>query len=50
MIKYEPSTKKEKLIYEICRLQPSYTFGDNAEQLWNEDEEELEELLKEYGQ
>lgn len=39
---------KIKLIQEICRLQPSYTFGDNAEKLWNQDEEELEELLEEY--
>jgi len=40
--------RKEELVKEICRLQPSYTFGDNAEKLWNEDEEELEELLEEY--
>jgi len=48
MFKYEPSTKKEKLIYEICRLQPHYTFGDNAEELWNADDDELAELLEEY--
>ena len=40
---------KEELIKQICKLQPSYTFGDNAEQLWNEDEEELEELLEKYA-
>lgn len=38
---------KIKLIQEICRLKPYYTHGDNAEQLWHEDEEELEELLEE---
>ena len=48
MFKYEPSTKKEQLIYEICRLQPHYTFGDNAEELWNADDDELAELLEEY--
>ncbi len=48
MFRYEPSTKKEQLIYEICRLQPHYTFGDNAEELWNADDEELAELLEEY--
>ena len=37
--------RKEELVKEICRLQPSYTFGDNAERLWNEDEEELQDFL-----
>lgn len=37
---------KEELIKQICKLQPSYTFGDNAEQLWNQDEEELLEEYK----
>ena len=44
---YFPCTKKEKLIWEICKHRPHYTYGDNGEQLWNEDEKDLEELLKE---
>jgi hypothetical protein len=47
MFKYEPSTKKEKLIYEICRLQPHYTFGDN-ERNYGMQMTELAELLEEY--
>tara|TARA_R110000803_G_scaffold187487_1_gene249869 strand:+ start:420 stop:596 length:177 start_codon:yes stop_codon:yes gene_type:complete len=44
---YFPRTKKEKLIWEICKHRPHYTYGDNGEQLWNENEKDLEELLKE---
>ena len=48
--KYIPETKKEKLIWEISKHRPHYTYGDNGEQLWNEDEDDLEILLKEIQQ
>ena len=36
-----PKTKKDKLIHEIMDLQSSYVFGDNAERLYQMDEDEL---------
>tara|TARA_R110000744_G_scaffold116837_1_gene218412 strand:- start:179 stop:319 length:141 start_codon:yes stop_codon:yes gene_type:complete len=36
---------KEDLIKEICNIRPHFIFGDNAERLWNEDEEELQDFL-----
>jgi len=38
---YVPKTKKDKLINEIMNLQQSYAFGDNAEILYQMDEDEL---------
>lgn len=40
-LKYTPKTKKDKLINEIMDLQQSYIFGDNAERLYQMDEDEL---------
>ena len=43
---YVPKTNKEKLILKICMKHPHFTFGSNAERLWNEDEEYLEYILR----
>lgn len=40
-LRYVPKTKKDKLINEIMSLQQSYVFGDNAERLYQMDEDEL---------
>ena len=40
-LRYTPKTKKDKLINEIMNLQQSYIFGDNAERLYQMDEDEL---------
>ena len=40
-LRYVPKTKKDKLINEIMNLQQSYIFGDNAERLYQMDEDEL---------
>lgn len=40
-LRYVPKTKKDKLINEIMSLQQSYIFGDNAERLYQMDEDEL---------
>lgn len=40
-LRYTPKTKKDKLINEIMNLQKSYIFGDNAERLYQMDEDEL---------
>ena len=40
-LRYTPKTKKDKLINEIMDLQQSYIFGDNAELLYQMDEDEL---------
>jgi len=44
--KYVPKTKKEKLVWKIMEREPHYSIGDNAEFLWNMDEDELEEVFK----
>ena len=36
---------KEDLVKEICDRRTHFTFGDNAERLWNEDEEELQDFV-----
>ena len=40
-LRYVPKTKKDKLINEIMSLQQSYIFRDNAERLYQMDEDEL---------
>ena len=43
---YVPETNKEKLIDEITNKYPHFTYGDNAESLWNEEEEHLQDILR----
>ncbi len=43
---YVPETNKEKLIDEITSKHPHFTYGDNAERLWNEEEEHLQDILR----
>jgi len=34
------------LIDEITSKHPHFTYGDNAESLWNEEEEHLQDILR----